>query len=78
MSYDAVGSVRLASCFNVFIGDYCEFWTFTSTCKKDVTFHDKTSACNVRSNVSLCLLYIFIMGDPGTFWLIETSNLQEQ
>ena len=30
------------------------------------------SACNVRSNVSLCLLEKFSMGDPGTFWLITT------
>ena len=37
--------------------------------------------CNIRSNVSLCLLEKFSMGNPGTFWLIfpklhglETSN----
>ena len=31
----------------------------------------EASACNVRSNVSLCLLEKFNMGDPGTFWLIS-------
>ena len=28
-------------------------------------------ACNVRSNVSSCLLQIFIAGNPGTFWLVS-------
>ena len=31
----------------------------------------RTSACNIRSNVSLRLPENFSTGDPGTFWLIS-------
>ena len=45
----------------------------------------RTSACNVRSNVSLHLLESFSTGNPGIFWLtspklhgLETSNFFQQ